>query len=148
MTGYSEIINPSDHYTISTENPAAACYAVLMLGDGKYSLEGDVEMPMFAFGGNGGERAAEWWKSTFPDQRFDDMLADHALEIAQNLESVVIGDRESYEQRLSTSCKPDVFKAQWHDLYRSSVNDIGKAAKTLAKTVRQLGVMEVANANN
>jgi len=50
-----EIVNPSDPYTIETDDFAAACVATILLGVGKYALDekgGEKrQMPLLFLGG-------------------------------------------------------------------------------------------------
>lgn len=54
-TRIAEIINMSDPYTIRVgEDPMPACVAVLLLGEGRYSIRHENEsiLPLFLFGGH------------------------------------------------------------------------------------------------
>src|ERR1041385_5804820 len=85
-----EISNPSDAYTIASSKFITAAVATLILGDGKYGLKGETpedSMPIFLFGG-----AMDWLK----EQGITDLhswLTEHATELADVLEAVIIGSR-------------------------------------------------------
>lgn len=58
MSKFLEIINPSDEAFIDAEDKEAACLAVAIFSNGRYSIEG--MMPVFLFGGSD-----EWFKNEF-----------------------------------------------------------------------------------
>ncbi len=109
-----EIINPSDPYTVETDEFAAACLATIALGYGHYGLkeiggEGR-EMPIFLFGGHDA-----WFRKQFGKTL--PQLAEVAprAKIAQCLESVTLCDADE----------------------PSSLNDIGRRARELAAAMRK-----------
>lgn len=128
-----EIINPSDKYTLITDDFKLAAVAVAILGNGKYGLkniDGDESSPVL-FG----------WESWFQEQGIEDLskyIDDHKTDIAMILDTVLIGDRSDVENTLPLIAEDQ--RQKWlddrHDRKRSSMNDIGKAAKSIAKALR------------
>lgn len=110
-----EIINPSDPYTITAPDLEIAAAAVVLLGNGKYSLEGKdgtPDVPFFLFGGHD-----EWFQEKFDrslNESIEWILGSRAEELAACLDSVKIGSAE-----------------------RSSMNDIGGRAKAIAANIRK-----------
>ena len=112
-----EIINPSDPYTMTAPDLEVAAVAVSLLGDGKYLLKGlgddaGQDVPTFLFGGHD-----EWFVSKF-GMNYED-TAEHVLnhragELAESFDSVTLGREQ-----------------------RSSINDIGGLARSLAAAVRR-----------
>lgn len=137
-----EIINPSDKYTIECSDWLAAAAAVVFLGEGMYALDiedDDRNLPILAFGG--GDAALESWWAKQEGHRgkvFRAWVEDNYARIATALESVVLGNRRRYlEMRaLVGPEKFEEFDAIWDDQNRSSMNNIGKRAKALAKHFR------------
>lgn len=135
-----EIINPSDAYTLVCDDFKIACLATLLLGHGKYGLQSQdasQEMPVFFLGGE-----ETWFPATF-GATFDELLPQVRYDdLARCLESVVIGsftDRTVYDiamKALPTAEDRASFAEQWHEVKRSSLNDIGARAKALAKMMR------------
>lgn len=136
-----EIINPSDAYTMETDNFIAACVATCLLGNGAYALEeigGDKKMPVFLFGGHD-----IWFTEQF-GKSFERCVDDvSASELADCLDSVLIGkpqDRETYKRGLELiddPAKREQWHFEWHDKRRSSMNNIGGRAWRLAERLRQ-----------
>jgi hypothetical protein len=130
-----EIINPSDRYTLETDNFDAAAVAIAMLGNGKLglqSLEDDELSTPILFG----------WDSWLRDRGIDlDKFIPENLEpMAAALESVVIGDesdRRGYLGVLKACDNPAKWQIDYHDEHRSSMNDIGRAAWNLAECLRK-----------
>lgn len=139
-----EIINPSDSYTMESDEWPVAVYAGLILGEGTYGLEGldnDNNLPVFLFGGYN-----EWIKEEFGSDFkpwVQEMFDNKKIAIADCLDSVLIGsksDRESYNKGLEfiteASAKKE-WRDHWHDKRRSSLNNIGLRAWTLAERLRE-----------
>lgn len=141
-----EIINPSDAYTMKSDDPVAACCACLFLGEGRYALrdkEGESVCPLFILGGD----PAAWFRDTF-GITLDDAMASKRIAVADALDSVLIGGfaaREEVESAIELMQPEDAEKwmAKRHDDRRSSMNDIGKRAKVLAKFFREKERKEV-----
>jgi hypothetical protein len=138
----AEIINPSDAYTIEGEWPVI-CTATLLLGEGHYPLQevgGDREMPIFLFGGK--EAADEWMQSEF-GKTVAEMLDETKDRLPDALDSVLIGsasDRAIFNDAMSKigdEAKRKEFADAWHDRKRTSMNDIGARAKSLAQRIRK-----------
>jgi len=112
-----EIINPSDPYTMTAPDLEVAAVAVSLLGDGKYPLKGlgddaGQDVPPFLFGGHD-----EWFASKFGmnyEATAEHVLNHRAGELAESLDSVTLGKER-----------------------RSSLNDIGGRARSLATAVRR-----------
>lgn len=109
-----EIINPSDECYLSGDNFEAVAAACLFLGRGQYALrekDGKGEMPLFLFGAS----HDVWWKENF-NRTFDEYMDTKPhLAIAK------------------------VFGTFRYSHGRSSMNNIGKAAKQYAKAFRDAG---------
>jgi hypothetical protein len=140
-----EIINPSDAYTIRGELRHAAI-ATLFLGDGKYGLtdaDGNQAMPLFVLGG------LEAWlveKGIAPDT----FTPGDWAAVADAADSVLIGgfrDRADAEAATSRMTPGDAaaYLAERQDRRRSSMNDIGASAKSLAAKIRAKHCQAVAS---
>jgi hypothetical protein len=104
-----EIVNPSDGCSISGDNQEALALACILLGSGQYALSGEngeKVCPLMLFGGG-----PEWYEKSF-GRSIDAGLEAIEQEVAAVLET---------------------FK--YHD-GRSSMNNIGKRAKEIAKKLR------------
>ncbi len=134
-----EIINPSDAYTLKSDEPVLAAVACMLLGQGAYALadeQGVQVCPVFIFGGD-----PDAWLRKTHKVSIDELMAERALEVAAVLESVMIGGfgaRAEAEAAIARMSPVDAaaFKAQRHDLRRSSMNDIGGRAFSLARAFR------------
>lgn len=129
-----EIINPSDPYTLRTDDFVAAAMAIAILGDGQLGLRtvDDSQSTPVLFGWPG------WMEANGVD---DDYVGRHLDAIIAALDSVMIGncsDRRDAESFLSKL--PEDKRREWleerHDRRRSSMNDIGGAAWCLAEHLR------------
>lgn len=107
-----EIVNPSDPYTLETDNLEAAAVACFFLGSGKYALtdeEGNQAVPFFLFGGHD-----EWFKEHFGYGFEESIDRVDKQKLVEALESVSMGSEK-----------------------RSSLNDIGGRAKDFATECRE-----------
>lgn len=136
-----EVMNMSDFYTLESDDFPAACGACLLLGNGNYGLvpitKDTPEMPIFLLVPT--DRIDRWLKENGIAESCDALFSRRA-EIATALDSVVIGDRDEYTAELRKIHDPierKVFKGQWLDKNRSSANNIGKRAWTLAEAMRK-----------
>lgn len=140
-----EIINPSDPYTLQAEGLIEAVAASIFLGNGKYGLTAiDHDLgngPLFLFGGI--KEVEEWFQShgtTWDAVRFE---PEWLTKIAGVLESVLIGknsERKIFDHTLTLIDDPDKkkeFIEKWHDDHRSSMNDIGGRAISMAAKLRE-----------
>lgn len=121
-----EIINPSDPYSLVTDSREVAAAACLMLGQGAYSLKevgSDWSMPLFLLGDIDDVR--EWWSEEFGGD-FEGFPESHLAEIAYALQTVMIGDPKNR----GLEEMPD---NDQHDQDRTSMNDIGRKAWSLAE---------------
>lgn len=107
-----EICNPSDPYTMKAPTLLLAAAAIIVLSRGQYPLvlDGKTVVPFFAFGG-----LDEWWAERSPDRSLGEFFEDEKAAIADVLQSVAMP--EGHE--------------------RSSLNDIGGAAASLSKALRE-----------
>lgn len=134
-----EIVNPSDAYTLRADSDAVAAAAIGLLGNGQYDIdaEDDHEVPGGMLALTGTQAFAEAY-----GEEFGAFVDSHIAEIADALESVVIGnfgDRAEYEQVLSLIEGPEKqaeYRDKRHDLRRSSMNDIGGRALLYADRLR------------
>jgi hypothetical protein len=135
-----EIVNPSDAYTLETNNFMAASIACCLLGSGKYALRdeaGNTVTPFFMFGG-----LDEWFVEQFgqPFEKCLDVTEPGVL--AEVMDSVLIGSissRAEYQLAIKSMSpdERDAFTLARHDLRRSSMNDIGGRARDFAKQLRE-----------
>lgn len=108
------IVNPSDPYTMEADDLLIAAVAVCLLGDGKYPLDGidnDLRVPPFLFGGHD-----EWFTDQFGgtfEAIVSSAIDTRGEELARCLDSVTLQSER-----------------------RSSMNNIGARAQSLAKAVR------------
>jgi hypothetical protein len=134
-----EIINPSDPYTLRCQNFLVAAVAVAFLGSGNLGLrseDGEQSTPVL-FG----------WEDWLKDQGIEDedlgaFAKVHRSEMADILDSVMIGDAKARQDAEAFLAElPEDKRAAWlaerHDRRRSSANDIGAAAWSLAKRLRR-----------
>lgn len=138
-----EIVNPSDTATLEAVDFEVACCACLLLGEGTYGLRevgGVREMPILAFFPGD---ANTWFSGQFGrtvEAALNAIWKDSALSAC--LESVLLGnadDRDVYRtamEAITDEAARKKFKATWHDKHRSSMNDICKAAWSLADRLR------------
>ena len=138
------IINPSDKYTINGERRACIA-AVAYLGDGQYGLDttdGENVLPVLFLPG---EEAIPGTLEQLLGEPFADYWVAHRLKIADALDNVVVGDAKAFALGLEHAADKDAFRAMWHDANRSSLNDIGGAARELAKAIRKKAASEAAD---
>lgn len=134
-----EIINPSDSYTLETDEFVLGGVAVAFLGEGQYglkSLEDDSLSTPVLFG----------WETWLEKNGIADLstyLDANASRIADVLDSVQIGsaaDREHWAElkEVLPEATYDERYAAWSDKKRSSINNIGRHAAALAKNLREV----------
>lgn len=129
-----EIINPSDPYTMESDDPCAAAVACCILGGGRYGLDGpdgEDDCPIFLFGGH------EAWFKTTHDTTIEAVLESRPEKVIEALRSVTIGSRQDRKEFYSaiahmTPEAAEQFRAERHDQRRSSMNNIGARAAALA----------------
>lgn len=137
-----EIINPSDPYTIEAAEPAVAAAATLILCDkaGLSTEDGSFRMPPMIFGGQ-----LEWFTETF-GHNLEPFIKSHRSEIAAALDSVLIGeakDRRDYYRAMELMDDPakrTIYRDEYLDRRRSSMNNFGAYAYKLAGWIRDAGV--------
>jgi hypothetical protein len=134
------IVNPSDKYTLETDDFETACIVAIFLGNGMYSLEqldGDLEMQFF-FGDPSG-----WFQEVFGNSfevSVKRCLTEKQTKLIEALDSVLIGDRKMYYEGLAlidNEEKRKEWRMKWHDRNRSSMNDIGGRAWAIAEKLRR-----------
>jgi hypothetical protein len=142
-----EIINPSDQYTLKHDDFAVCCAACLLLGHGKYALTqldaaadaAPLELPLFLFDG---DAAVPWFREKF-GAGLGEFIKANLLRIADCLDTVVIGGpetRAAYERGLELiddPAKRQIWRDEWLDERRSSMNNIGRSATLNANHLRQ-----------
>ena len=133
-----EVSNPSDEYTIEAEDWSVACVVGLIIGRGQYGLnevDGDHEMPLFLFGG-----LEEWVEAEFEKPLEEFMGSVDKIEVANCLNSIVVGNRANYTLGLGekTGEEADAFWEVWHDLNCSSMNDIGQYSRNYAAKLLEM----------
>lgn len=140
MSEVYEISNPSDMCTIVGEKLVAAV-AVLMLGEGTYGLKDANEetvMPLFILGAS-----PDPWLREHGIDGADDLpryIAEHEIELADALDSVLYGDRALFEEGIALiegDEKRKLWRQKWNDARRSSMNNIAGRAEQFAKILRQ-----------
>ena len=128
-----EIINPSDPYTLDDCGDfVAAGWAVAMLGNGLYGLEckeAGLRTPVLA-----------GWPEWIRDNNIDDRFTlSNAAKLADIFDTVLPGgvtDRPGIAATLAMM--PEEGHAAYLDNMRSSMNDIGRAAKGFANKLREV----------
>lgn len=133
-----EIINPSDAYTVEVNDFVVGGVAIAILGRGQYglkSLETDDSTPVL-FG----------WEEWLKENGIDDLgqyIKAHEKDIADVLDSILIGNGADRQEVADTiALIPEEKRNEWlegrHDRKRSSMNDIGAYAKSLAAKMRNV----------
>ena len=136
-----EISNPSDPYTIKSDDWRVTCAATLLLGGGAYGLteyRGKRGMPVFLLGG-----CDAWFKSEFNCDAEEFIKTTSLESIIAALDSVLIGSPSSrleFDLALDAIDNPEKKRAVLaarHDRKRSSMNNIGASAERLANKLRE-----------
>lgn len=132
-----EIINLSDPYTLVGEYKVATI-AISMVSEqlAINSEDGKLRGGLFAFGG------FEKWCEKNKIKDIKAFLAENKEAIIDALDSVLIGGfgaRKEVEKTLEyiPKEKHEAWLLERHDIKRSSLNDIGRSAWTLAKRLRE-----------
>lgn len=123
------------------DDPKVAAVATVVLGDGFYGLHDEKDETVvgpIAFGGSD-----DWIKENFGDtEKYSAFIESHKKEIADALDSVRLGklkDRREFEnkiQSIESASERKNLEAKHHEK-RSSMNDIGGRAWSIAKSIRQ-----------
>jgi hypothetical protein len=139
-----EVVNPSDQCTIEAENELLACCAIVVLGEGAYGLydeKGTAILPIFLL--QDPQRLVDWLneRGVSPD-KMGEFYAKNGDEMAAILESIAYGSIQDRKAILSVCEGGDKKEtaaalAKWNDEKRSSLNDISKAGRQLAKAFRK-----------
>ena len=140
-----EILNPSDAVTIETDNIVPAGIAIMIVGDGWYGLEneeGEQVVPITVLG------SSEAWLKEHGVDNIEEYIKENRLKMAEILESVLYGhaeDRALFNAAIEKMSKEDaqLYREQWNDKKRSSLNDIGAACLHYAKAFREMAGDEV-----
>jgi hypothetical protein len=140
---FYEIVNPSDACTLEAEDSLLASVVVIILSEGAYGLYDEDDrtvLPIFRF--SKPESLLKWLHENGIDSnKMDEFYAKNGEEMAKILESIVYGkiaDRKSIvalTEKMSPADRLDAL-AKWNDSKRSSMNDIAKGARELAKVFR------------
>lgn len=137
MTAY-ELCNPSDPYTFLAPDDELATLVCVLIGEGRtpWRRASDVPdaAPLTGPMDLWGRASHDRW---FGRADWPDLLGARRDEVAAALASVLIGtdaDRAAYEQETADLAGDDLaaFAARWHDERRSSLNDFGRYARSLA----------------
>jgi hypothetical protein len=140
-----EIINPSDAYTLETDDFASACLAIIYLGEGMYGLTSEdrsKDMPPFVFAKE--DQIMDWLKDNagVTEKDIGEAFGARLAGMADVFGSVVIGSFSAREQfvaaveAIDDPAKRETFVAKWNDKKRSSMNNIGARCKKLATAFR------------
>ena len=147
------IINPCDPYTMLAVDLEIAAVAISAIGEGKYALEeigGDRsgQVPFFITGGHD-----EWFTKQFGrnfEATVEHVVTNRAEALVKALASVFIGtpaDVLAFEELAKTCPDEEAYvelKLKKHDEKRTSVNDIGRRAWSLANGVVQAELAKAA----
>lgn len=133
-----EIINPSDKYTIESDDFMTACVVTVMLGNGMYglkSIDGEQSMPIMLF-----DDDLSFFKNTFGKEFEQCFECIPKSKLADCFDSIVVGNRETYNKALSTinEDKAQEFKNVWNEQNTSSLNNIGELSRDYAKATRKM----------
>jgi hypothetical protein len=135
-----KIINPSDAYTLRTDDFTLAGVATAILGDGKLGLScGELRTPIL-FGW------PEWLKANSVEN-MDAYISANYAKLADVLDTVMIGDantRATIEGALARmpADQHEAYLAETHERLRTSMNDIGRHAKYLTTQLRELAAKQ------
>lgn len=136
-----DIVNPSDPYTMEASCLEVAAAAVCLLGQGKFALNeltGDKSgnVPAFLTGGHN-----EWFTKQFGrdfEQSLNHVMATMQPELIKAFGSVFVGDvqyKRTFEEEAAKCDSEEEFAAlleKRHDAKRTSMNDIGRQAWSMA----------------
>lgn len=145
-----EIINPSDPVVFETDDFECAAVATLLVGEGRCAAkpqeDGGEEVPLFLFGGHD-----EWSQARFGcsfSNLLDRVTETKARDLVFALRSFVIGHAEditAYRRGLELiddPAKRDVWREEWKEARRSSLNDICGRAWQIADWAEKKFVKE------
>ena len=137
-----EIVNPSDYYTFEAESDLVADLAMLIVALGKMppaALDGSFQGAFWLMGTTEDGLQKYFKEEHGRDEPLGDLIVQFRPQIADALESVVIGDRQLYFGALTIveESKRGEFKAMWYDARRTSMNDIGGCCWRFAEDIRR-----------
>lgn len=137
-----KIINPSDDYTIDCTDRVAACFVVYYLGSGWFGIHDAKSGTILPLGVGMPWGPREWFCQEFGIELVS-YLKSHATDVARACRSIVIGgfdDRKLFEASLAVlpESAQQVFRDEWHDERRSSLNDIGGVAANWADKLEKV----------
>ena len=139
-----EIVNPSDKCTLEAFDHEVAAIACVLIGNGKYALDGidtKLEVPIFMFGGHD-----EWFTETFGRNVSDSLgyiKANKANELITCLNSVMLGSAESRAsfkkglELITDAEKREEWRQHWLNERRTSLNNICQFAWDYAKELEK-----------
>ena len=127
-----ELINMSDKITFYSENDEYARAVTLLLGEGKCGCRKQdgtsLEHCMTAFKGNAPREIYE---------QIEEMLKKKDEKLIFALKSVAVcdfGEREIFDEYTENGANEEKYK-KWDDTHRTSINNYGKYARTIAKAI-------------
>jgi hypothetical protein len=136
-----EIINPSDPYFMESDSFEAACVACLHISHQmclkEYEGEHDFPIPMFW-------KEADldaYWQETFGHDFPREMPDELRGQVVAALKSVTIGSPQDFYfyKKAMAAITDEAARAQfaheWDDRKRSSINQIGRRAHSVAKAL-------------
>jgi hypothetical protein len=146
-----EIINPSDPYTLQTDNFDAAALAVWLIGRGTFGLktvgvpESEHQSTPILFGWQ------EWARGRYLPS-VDAYIEAHRREIAAACDSVMIGSvdvRRAFTTAIAYMAPERVreYRAEIYDQQRTSLNRIGESFWAYADKLRANEVKGATNAH-
>ena len=144
-----DLVNPSDKYTFLARSGKIASAVAFILGDGMYGVEclryepSEEEKPQGMLGFAGEDAIRDHFGCDIID-----FLDSNLEEIAESLESVIIGgegDRHlffSAMEKISDDDERKKFRDEWIDKKRSSMNNIQERADKWALVLRKKARVE------
>lgn len=140
-----KLINPSDEYTFEAPDLETAAAAVLLLsaGFGAEEVNGEGEVPILAFSSDSQVNA--WFQSSFGldlEPWVARVMDVRRADVAAALESMLIGPasaRKSFKlglELIADEAKREQWRRHWLDERRSSMNNIGGKAWSIARDLR------------
>jgi hypothetical protein len=140
-----EIVNPSDYYTMETDDFEVAAVACLIIGRGQYGLkqlDGGFEVPIFFIANE--DIVNQWFRNRFCSDLgicLKRVKVDKKDALIKCLNSVLVGkDRNLYFEGLrliKDGVGQKEWQEKWHDEHRTSLNDIGRCSWGYAKQLME-----------
>lgn len=132
-----EIINPSDPITFECDDDDVARVAALVLGRGAYGVQredGERVLPVLRFGG-----FDEWYKAFTARVgcTLNGWIRGNRGRMAVALDTTAVCSLSNRKALLAATKGDPEAVARWNEEKRSSMNNICKAARALAKNYRE-----------